>query len=50
MTLATADELKSEIVDDLAKSNVTSDSDILDRFIIQTERVLNSFRSKKPRI
>ena len=42
MTLATADELKTEIADDLARSDVTSASAILDRFIIQTERYLNS--------
>ena len=42
MTLATADELKTEIADDLARSDVTSGSPILDRFIIQTERYLNS--------
>lgn len=41
MTLATADELKSEIADDLARSDVTAASAILDRFIIQTERYLN---------
>ena len=42
MTLATADELRTEIASDLSRSNVDSGSAILDRFIIQTERYLNS--------
>ena len=42
MTLATADELKTEIASDLARSNVDSGSAILDRFIIQAERYMNS--------
>lgn len=42
MTLSTASELKTEIAADLARSDVTSGSSILDRFIIQTERYLNS--------
>lgn len=41
MTISSLDELKTEIVDDLARSDVTTASSVLSRFVKQTERYLN---------
>lgn len=40
MTLATANELKAEIVADIARSDVTTSSADLNRFIVQAERFM----------
>lgn len=42
MTLANATELKAEIVADLARSDVLAASAVLDRWIVQTERLMNT--------